>query len=129
MRGRAMATQLSGKRNVDSLLLQAEYVHQADKNWKQALEIYQSIMMATYEEDHNDMATPAQWRQVYMGFSRCFFALEMYDKCISAGTAALEMNRHFPQVHRFLALAHDKRGDHAEARKMMKQAVLYEAPW
>mmetsp|Transcript_14441 Transcript_14441/g.22277 ORF Transcript_14441/g.22277 Transcript_14441/m.22277 type:complete len:526 (+) Transcript_14441:113-1690(+) len=130
MRGRAMATQLSGNRSVDSLLLQAEYIHQADKNWEEALELYHSIMMASYEmEDHRDMATPSQWRQIYMGFSRCCFALAMYDKCISAGSAAVEMNRHFPQVHRFVALAHDKKGDDAEARKMMKHAVLYEAPW
>ncbi len=130
MRGQAMATQLSGRRSLDILLLQAEYLHQANRNWEQALDIYRSIMMASYEEeDHTDMATPSQWRQVYMGFSRCFFEMKLYDKCISAGTAALEMNRHFPQVHKYIALAHDKKGNHAEARKLMKQAVLYEAPW
>ncbi|KAL7491315.1 hypothetical protein ACHAWT_002009 [Skeletonema menzelii] len=130
LRGRAMATQLSGDRTVDSLLLQAEYIHQADENWEQALGIYHRILMASYEvEDHNDIATPPQWRQVYMGINRCSYMLGMYDKCISAGTAAVEMNRNFPQVHRYIALAHEANGDHAEAIKTMKHAILYEAPW
>ena len=130
LRGRAMATQLSGDRTVDSLLLQAEYIHQADSNWEQALQIYRGILMASYGvEDHNDMATPSQWRQVWMGMSRCSFELEMYDECISAGTAALQMNRNFPQVHKYIALAHKAKGDYAVAIETMKHAILYEAPW
>ena len=130
LRGQAMATQLSGNRSVDSLLLQAEYIHQADENWEQALHLYHNIMMEFYGEDeHSDMATPSQWRQMFMGLSRCSFELGMYDKCISAGSGAVEMNRHFPQVHRYIALAHAAKGDHDEALKTMKQAILYEAPW
>jgi len=87
-------------------------------------------MMASYgEEEHSDTATPSQWRQVFMGLSRCSFELGMYDKCISAGSGAVEMNRHFPQVHRYIALAHAAKGDHDEALKTTKQAILYEAPW
>jgi len=34
---------------------------------------------------------------------------------------------HFPQIHRYVALAHAAKGDHAEALKTIKQAILYEA--
>ena len=39
MRAQAMTTQLSGNRSVDSLLWRSEYIHQADSDWEQALEI------------------------------------------------------------------------------------------
>lgn len=130
MRGSAMASQLVCKRTVDDLLKQAEYIHQADTNWAEALHIYQGILMASYDfEDHRDMASAPQWRQVWMGMSRCFFELGDYDRCIGAGQVAIEMNRHFPQIHRYVALAEMAKGDHAEALKTMKHAVLYEAPW
>jgi len=130
MKGQAMSTQLSGDQTVDALLLQAEYIHQTDENWGRALQLYHNIMIASYEmEDHNEMATPSQWRQVWMGMSRCCFELGLYDECIDAGKAAIEMNRHFPSVRRYIALAQSAKGDHAEAVATLKHAVLYEAPW
>eukprot|EP00573_Skeletonema_grethae_P004777 CAMPEP_0201708358 /NCGR_PEP_ID=MMETSP0578-20130828/55275_1 /ASSEMBLY_ACC=CAM_ASM_000663 /TAXON_ID=267565 /ORGANISM="Skeletonema grethea, Strain CCMP 1804" /LENGTH=178 /DNA_ID=CAMNT_0048197165 /DNA_START=1 /DNA_END=537 /DNA_ORIENTATION=- len=130
MRAYAIATRLTGDRSVDSLLLQAEYLHQADENWQQALQLYDDLMVASYQmEDHRDMATPAQWRQVYMGTSRCCFELGMYDKCIAIGPCAVAMNRHFPMVHRYIALAQEAKSDYAEAVKSMKHAILYEASW
>jgi hypothetical protein len=129
MRNHAMATQLSGKRTVEALLLRAESIHQADEDWEGAIELYKDIMRKTEGEDHNEVATASQWRQVWMGFSRCFYELGMYDNAIGAGMAALEMNRHFPHVHTYVALAQSASGDHAKAVKTMKNAVLYEAPW
>jgi len=79
--------------------------------------------------DHREIATAPQWRQVWMGLSRCLYEIGMYDKAIGAGTMALEMNRHFPQVHRYVALAQRAKGDHVMAIKTLKAAVLYEAPW
>lgn len=129
MRGRAMATQLSGRRTVENLLLQAESIHQADGEWDLAIQLYQDILRMSEGVDHGVIATSSQWRQVWMGFSRCYYELGMYDKSIGAGTMALEMNRHFPQVHRYIALAQRAKGDHTKAVTTLKHAVLYEAPW
>lgn len=129
MRGHAISSRLSGRRTVEILLLQAESIHQFDGDWDAALELYKEILMMSEGEEHHSIATAPQWRQVWMGLCRCYYELGIYDKAISAGSAALEMNRHFPQVHKYIALAHRASGDPAAAMKTMKQAVLYEAPW
>ena len=72
---------------------------------------------------------PPQWRQVWMGFSCCFYEMGVYDKAIHSGIAALEMNRHFPQAHKYVAMAQKASGNHALAINTMKNAVLYETPW
>jgi tetratricopeptide (TPR) repeat protein len=80
-------------------------------------------------ERDQESATPAEWRQVWMGFSRCFYEMGVYDMAINSGTAALEMNRHFPQAHKYIALALKASGDYDTAIATMTRAVLYEAPW
>jgi len=100
-RGWAMATKLSGKRTFDALLHQAEYIHQADGQWEAAIALYMEILMK-YEQEP---ASPPQWRQVWMGLSRCYYEMGMYDKAIQSGMGALEMNRHFPQAHKYVALS------------------------
>jgi len=123
-RGMAMVTQLSGKRTFDALLNQAEYIHQADGDWERAIALYRELLMREQE-----CATAPQWRQVWMGFSRCFYEMGEYDKAVGSGTAALQMNRHFPQAHKYVALAQKANGNHALAINTMKNAVLYETPW
>jgi hypothetical protein len=123
-RGWAMATQLSGKRTFDALLAQAEYIHQADGQWETAIEHYKELLMRDLES-----ATPPQWRQVWMGFSRCFYEMGVYDRAIDSGMLALEMNRHFPQAHKYIALSQKATGDYDAAIATMTRAVLYEAPW
>ena len=39
------------------------------------------------------------------------------------------MNRHFPGVHKYIALSQKALGQRDEARKSMMRAILYEAPW
>lgn len=124
-----MATMLSGRRTVETLLLQAECIHQKDGDWVRAITLYQDILMRSDGQEHTDLATPSQWRQVWMGMSRCFYELGNYEKAIGAGTAAIEMNRHFPHIHKYVALSHKASGDRSLSIKMMKHAVLYEAPW
>jgi hypothetical protein len=127
MRGYAIATQLSGGRTVEKLLLQAESIHQADGEWERAIEIYQTILMM--DGDHRENATSSQWRQVWMGLSHCTYELGQYEKSIHSGTMAIEMNRHFPHIHKYVALSHLASGNRALAIKTLKHAVLYEAPW
>mmetsp|Transcript_33893 Transcript_33893/g.82194 ORF Transcript_33893/g.82194 Transcript_33893/m.82194 type:complete len:358 (+) Transcript_33893:4606-5679(+) len=124
-RGYAMATMMSGKQTFEALLLQAEYVHQEDGNWDIAIALYKEIL-GNFEQHQG---TPPQWRQVWMGFSRCFYEIGEYDKAIGAGSAALEMNRHFPQAHKYVALAYKASGELELAKAAVSKAILYEAPW
>ncbi|CAJ1964279.1 unnamed protein product [Cylindrotheca closterium] len=124
-RGHAMATMLSGKRTFEALLLQAECIHQEDGNWDTAIELYKQIL-GNFEQHQ---ASPPEWRRVWMGLSRCFFELGDYDMSIHAGTAALEMNRHFPQAHKYVALAQKASGDVEGAKATLSRAILYETPW
>ena len=48
--------------------------------------------------------TGCQQRRVWMGLCRCFYEQGIYDKAIAAGDAVLEMNKHFPQAHKYIAL-------------------------
>ncbi|KAL3800692.1 hypothetical protein ACHAWO_013234 [Cyclotella atomus] len=126
-RGYAMATMLSGKKTIETLLLQAEYIHQEDGNWLQAINLYQrGLMMGGY---YGENLNPTQCRMTFMGLGRCNYELHIYEKAIDVMQAAIEMNRGFPHVHKYVALSHEATGKHHLAIKTMKEAVLYEAPW
>ena len=124
MRAYARMTQLSCDESFEALLAQAEYIHQADERWEMAILLYDELMMREQWE-----ASPAEWRQVWMGASRCFFEMGIYDGSIDYGKAALEMNRMFPQSHKYIALSQLGNGDISAAIQTMKEAVLYEAPY
>ena len=124
MRGWAHATQLSGSRTFEALLAQAEYIHQADQDWDAALGLYNQLM-----KREQSVGSPPEWRRLYMGISRCFYEKGIYDGAIQYGTFALEMNRMFPQIHKYIALSQRDSGDLAAAIRTMKEAVLYEAPY
>ena len=64
-----------------------------------------------------------------MGLCRCFYELGDYERAQAAGSAALEMNRHFPGAHKYIALAQKESGDLDAAIVTMNRAVLYETPW
>ena len=51
------------------------------------------------------------------------------DKTIAAGDAVLEMNKHFPQANKYIALAQKATRDIESARATLTRAILYEAPW
>lgn len=127
MREYAMATALPGRRTVETLLLQAECIHQADENWEQAFELYQEVLMMGGA--HGENLSPPQCRQAFMGIGHCLYEMGRYDEAIDILMASIKMNRHFPHVHTYLALSHLAKGNCDLAIKTMKQAVLYEAPW
>ncbi len=120
-KGRAMAAMLAGRRDFAGMLLQADY-YQFEENWEGAFEIYKSIF------DQLPSRSPPEQRQVCMGISRCMYEMGKYDRAIEIGQAAIEMNRHFPGVHKYIALAQKAQGDHDGARATMTRAVLYETP-
>lgn len=120
--GRAMAAQLAGRSDFQGLLLRAEH-WQYEKNWEAAFETYQSLCMDSFNR-----SSPEQ-RQVMMGISRCFYKMKNYDHAIEVKDTAIEMNRHFPQVHKYVAFAYKAKGDIKTAILTMTKAVMYEAPW
>lgn len=95
-----MASQLAGKSTFDAILDQAEFIFQEDGQWDTAIALYKQLLTRD-----QDAGTPPQWRRVWMGFSRSFYEIGEYDKAIQAGSAAVEMNRFFPQVYKYIALA------------------------
>ena len=126
MRGWARVTEISGKRSFKAILAQAQYIHEADGNLDMAIELYKELLMKNLNQGSG---TPVEWHQLGMGLSRCCYELGEYDKAIHSGTAALEMNRHFPQAHKYVALAQKASGDLEAAKATMMRAVLYETSW
>lgn len=120
--GRAFAAQLAGRRDFNGKVLQAQYM-QYEKNWEGAFELYKSIFEATIDR------SPPEQREVYMGISRCLYEMGRYDHAIDIGNSAIKMNRHFQQVHKYVALSQKAKGDHVSAIATMTQAVIYESPW
>ena len=112
-------------RHVFVNLLRGE-AFEAMKKWTEAKEIYFSILTM---EEFFDGSTPQQQRAVWMGLSKCAFHLGVYDKSIGAADAALEMNRHYPDVHKYKALSLKSLGKLDQAVDTMNRAVLYETPW
>lgn len=120
--GIAMAAQLAGKQDFKSqLMLSAHY--QNEERWEHALGIYKNIY------DDLPYQDPISQRKVLMGLSRCFYEIGNYEASIGLGEGILEMNRHFPGVHKYIALSQKALGQRDEARKSMMRAILYEAPW
>lgn len=108
------------------------YVQLADakeqmEDWEGAKEIYIEHMLKKITEP--SIGSPPLQRMMWMGISKCMYHLGDYQKAIHAGTAAIEMNRHFPQVHKYVALAQKASGDIEAARVTMAKAVSYETPW
>lgn len=101
-------------------------VHLEMQDWDTAKQMYQDIMT---EYPEQSMMSPPQQRKVFMGFARCLYEEGNYEGSIRLGEAAIEMNRHFPGIHQYVALAYKEQGDLQKAQDVMAQAVLYETPW
>jgi tetratricopeptide (TPR) repeat protein len=101
-------------------------VEEIMENWENAKEVY--FKMLSKMEDPS-IGTPPQQRMMWMGLSRCAYHLGKYDKALNAGEAAIQMNRHFPNVHKYVALSQKAMGDNDAARVTMARAVAYETPW
>lgn len=112
-------------RLVDIKLMLAEAL-EATSDWKAALDVYMKIMESL---ENPDMVQPRQNRMMFAGIARCLFELKEYERAVAAAEAALAMNRHFPGVHKLLALPQRAMGKMQQAVASMSRAVLYEAPW
>jgi tetratricopeptide (TPR) repeat protein len=102
-------------------------VEEIMERWENAKEFY--FKMLSKMDDPSIGTTPPQQRRMWMGLSRCAYHLGKYDKALNAGEAAIQMNRHFPAVHKYVALSQKTTGDIDAARVTMARAVAYETPW
>ena len=99
------------------LLLASAY--QKAKQWEGGLQICMDLYLKVYEND----VTPPQTRQILMDISYCFNELGTYEKAIRIGQSAVEMNRYFPGVYRYIALSHKANGDLEAALNTRNRAV------
>jgi tetratricopeptide (TPR) repeat protein len=76
-----------------------------------------------------DDAPAVELRKLFMGTARCAYMAKQYEKSIASSEMAIEMNRHFDGVHKYMALSLKELGKLDEAIATMNRAVLYEAPW
>ncbi|CAJ1960334.1 unnamed protein product [Cylindrotheca closterium] len=109
--------------DVYAMLARAEEMME---NWEAAKLMYFAMMENM--TDHTT-ATPPQQREMYMGMCRVAYHLKRYDKALAAGEVVLEMNRHFPFCHKYIALSQKAMGDMDAAKVTMARALVYEAPW
>lgn len=70
-----------------------------------------------------------QSRKILHQLTRVYYELQDYEAAIMCGDSAIEMNRHYDGVYKYLALTHKSLGNIDEAISVMKRAVLYETPW
>mmetsp|Transcript_9897 Transcript_9897/g.24672 ORF Transcript_9897/g.24672 Transcript_9897/m.24672 type:complete len:448 (+) Transcript_9897:115-1458(+) len=103
-------------------------------DYKKALDIYKFKVYGPMDmnfafSDSQDNSTPPQQRKMLMGMSKCFYYLKKYELAIEVGESAIEMNRYFPQVHKYVALSQKASGDLSGALRTMGRAVNYETPW
>lgn len=85
------------------------------------------------KEMYRIITKPAQYvydtRFMTQAASQCFFGLGKYEEAIEFGNEAIELNRHYEDVHRCVALSHKALGNYAAAIRTMQRAVRYETPW
>ena len=68
-------------------------------------------------------------RKIFHQLTRCYYELKDYEAALMCGDSAIEMNRHYDGVYKYLAMTHKALGNIDEAIAVMKRAVLYETPW
>eukprot|EP01041_Mallomonas_annulata_P000429 gene429-767_t len=70
-----------------------------------------------------------EMRNLWHNLSICFYYTGEFEKCTEVGAAAIEMNRHYEGVYKYIALSFKGLGDLDRAIWTMRKAVRYETPW
>lgn len=100
--------------------------HEVVEEWDGALRANDKAFLLLKQPDD---APAVELRKLFMGTARCAYMAKQYEKSIAASEMAIEMNRHFDEVHKYMALSLKELGKLDEAIATMNRAVLYEAPW
>jgi tetratricopeptide (TPR) repeat protein len=121
-----LGTRFKGSEDLTEMRIQQAEAYIELGEWQTAKDILMTKIdvISTY-----GAGTPIQVRRTVMGLARCAYELKVFDKAIAASDWAIEMNRHFPGVYKYKALAEKAMGDLDAAIVTMNRAVLYETPW
>lgn len=93
----------NGPRRLFPVLLLLAETQEAAGLWDQASLQYRNMLTMDHETTREE-TDPRQERMIFSGASRCFYQLGQYERAMFAGQAALSMNRHFPGVHKLIAM-------------------------
>ena len=128
-------TTMSPKNRIATFLQRGETYESMEK-WEKALQSYKETLLEIERletlleiERHGYQVSRPYRRSVLINSSRCLYHLKNFDEAISSGETAIQMNRHYRGVHKYVALSYKGKGDLETAIKLMSQAVLYETPW
>ena len=117
-----------GKQGLLETKLKLAAAQQDTADWEAAMELYMSIVR-DMGDDHT-YGGPKLQLKLWMGMTRVFFETGEYERAICGpGSMGIAMNRHYPGVHKYVALSEKASGDLTAAIRTASRAVLYEAPW
>ena len=68
-------------------------------------------------------------RTIFHQLTQCFYELGDYAKALECGNAAVQMNRHFSGLYKYIAPTHKAMGNIEQAIDTMNDALVYESPW
>lgn len=108
------------------LCLKIAQVQILKEDWGDAQDTYQGILRKYPKQEQ---IRAQQERAIYVGFSQCCYQMGEYEMATSLGEGAIEMNRYYPWVHKFVALAYKAQGKTDQAKQVAAEAVVYETPW
>jgi len=118
----------SGERGLLETKLKLADAQQEMADWDAAKELYMSILR-DMGDDHTYGGLKLQLK-LWMGMTRIFFETGDYERAIcGSGSMAIAMNRHYPGVHKYVALSEKASGDLTAAVRTANRAVVYETPW
>lgn len=113
------------------LQLAIAQIEEDSKDWASCQKTLRTLV-ASLTSNNNDTVvtlTPDQQLRVYTLASKCYFHQRQYDKAIEFGNLAIEMNRHYPQVYKYVVFSYFEKGDLDQAQTIANRAILYETPW
>ena len=90
--------------------------------WKEAEKIYKPWYNSYLKRGKHNVL-------VVIGLARTKYELGKYDEAIEIGSVGIKGSRHWPGVHKYVALSHKAIGNIDEAKKIMSRAILYEEHW
>ena len=105
------------------LYLYMAEAHQAMGDWNKANIKYKMV----YEKINS---LPQSWlRNFYTGTLRQKYEMGEHDQNIRIGIPVIAMGRHYPGVHKYVALSQKAKGDITAAKRTMSRAIFHETPW
>ena len=97
------------------------------KKYGSAIKYIEKLILIVSDPTFNDRRHDENY--AYHKASVCFYHVGAYKDAIDYAQYALDCNRHFENVHRYMALSQRALGQLDEAVLTIRRAVRYEEPW